>query len=311
MMVFALPNFEVDKRADKAAELVYCTTLQPVTIDYLATVAHHFGGGHYLFELYEPGKGIVKRWHEGIKKAIVEPPPSAVAVPVAEVQKSGTPKSEIKRLREVAEDLREIKEIMGWDAPPPVAVAAPVAAPSAVSSLDELLLKAAMDKPELSDKILNRLLGPSDDGGGGFVAEIFKHPTEARALLNDFLREVRSIFAPAGAHTNGNGAPASQPGAAAPNEALNPLEKTLRIVINDLKKNRRPGRAADAIDDLLSQDPSLKDSLNGIFDSEPAALITQLSEYAKENLHEYGHAPVFITNLKAELRPAQPVEDEE
>lgn len=302
MMVFHLPNYEVDRRTDKAAELTYCTTLQPVTIDYLATVAHHFGGGHYLCELYAPGRGIVKRWHEAIKKAIVEPPAAAVA-PVPEVLKPQNSKSEITRLREVAEDLREIKEIMGWDTPPP-SPAAPAATATAIAPLDELLLRAAVDKPELRDQILDRVLGQAEGGGGGIIAEALKHPNEARALIKDLLGAVRSVFVP----MNGNGGAGGQPAA---EEPADDLDRTLNVVVDDLKKNKRVGRAADEIDALLSKRPDLVDTFNKLLALEPAALLGELARHSGENLHEYGHALSFIINLRDALQPPDVVEGEE
>lgn len=319
LLVHHLPNFDIDHRTDKAAELSFCTTLQPVTLDYLATVAKHWGAGNYLFELYEPGKGITKRWHKKIKGAIAEPPPqSAAVVPqIVEVQPPGSLKSELKRLRSVAEDLQELRTMMGWDvqhsAPPAASSPAPAAAE--VDPLDKLLLKAAMEKPELSDKILNRVLGESDAGGGigGIVAEAFKHPTETRAIISDVFREIRALIHPESVPPpGGNGAsePAAGSGGGSPKSPEDELEITLNIVVADLKKNKRVGRAADAIDELLLKHPKFGEMFDKLLNLTPAGFVAELSAHSGESLAEYGHAIGFVENLCDALRPPVDVSEE-
>jgi hypothetical protein len=309
LIVHLLVNYDIDRRTDKAAELAYCTTLQPVTIDYLAMVAKHFGAGVYLFELYEPGRGITKRWHKKIKGAVVEPPP-ALTPQVVEPSIKGTVRTELKRLRDVAEELSDLRHLMGWDVQQTGAPAAP-AAPAApeVDPLDRLLLKAALDKPELSDRILERVLPASDTGGGGLgglIAEAMKHPKEARELIQELAGAVRSAFAPLHGNGSGQGAPdaSASPASSAPTTSAEDLERTLNVVVEDLKKNKRVGRAADAIDELMSKRPDLIEMFDKLLALEPAAMLAEFSQHANENLHEYGHALSFVINLRDALRPA-------
>jgi hypothetical protein len=305
LIVYLLPNYKIDRRSDKAAELSYCTTIRPVTTDYLATVATHYGGGDYLFELYETGRGIVKRWHKSITKAVVEPAPAlAPAVSAAVEQKSTSLKSELKRFRELAEDWHEIQALLNPNSSQ-TAAATPAAAPAPSLSTDERLLLLAEKRPELADKVIEKLLGPSESGS--LIAEALKNPHETRSLIKDILGEVRFLFHPPQPNGSGNG---NAGGQAAPAEPVDDLERALLVVVEDLKKNKRVGRAADVIDELLSKRPDLVVMFDRLINLEPAGLLAELSKYSGENLHEYGHAISFVENLRDALRPADVIEEE-
>lgn len=299
LIVYLLPNYKIDRRADKAAELSYCTTIRPVTTDYLATVATHYGGGDYLFELYETGRGIIKRWHKSIAKPVVEPapaPPAAVA-PAAAAAPAGL-KVELKRFREMAEEWHDISSLLNVN--PQTAAAPAAAAPAPALSTDERLLLLAEKRPELAERVVERLLGPTESAG--IIAEALKHPAETRSLIKDILGELRYLFHPPPGNGNGNGQ-------AAPQEPTDDMERTLKIVVDDLKKNKRVGRAADVIDELLSKRPDLAGLFARLLDLEPLALLGELSKHSGENLHEYGHAISFVVNLRDALQPAEELEE--
>jgi hypothetical protein len=84
--------------------------------------------------------------------------------------------------------------------------------------------------------------------------------------------------------------------------SADPVRSTLAVVINELKRNRRVGRAADAIDDLFQKLPDTRTQLSPLLIAPSNDLLAQLSQFAGEDLSTYTHAAVWLENLQDELR---------
>jgi hypothetical protein len=82
------------------------------------------------------------------------------------------------------------------------------------------------------------------------------------------------------------------------------LTETMATVVYDLKRGKRPGHAADLIEELLQRRPELQATFDQLLEQEDAATLRQLSAAAGEDLSGYTGALNFITDLKDELSPA-------
>jgi hypothetical protein len=93
----------------------------------------------------------------------------------------------------------------------------------------------------------------------------------------------------------------AQPGPQQEQPQLDPQTETLRIIVTDLKFNKRAGRAADAVEELLAKQPDLKPQFEELLSQDDAVLLQQLSALAGEDLSQYGGALNYIAALKDEL----------
>jgi hypothetical protein len=82
---------------------------------------------------------------------------------------------------------------------------------------------------------------------------------------------------------------------------VDPVQLTLSIIVDDLRKNKRVGRAADAVDDLFTKQPELREQLAPFFVAPAVEIVTQLSALAGEDLSAYSHAVGWIEDLQFEL----------
>lgn len=77
----------------------------------------------------------------------------------------------------------------------------------------------------------------------------------------------------------------------------------LNVAVSDLKRNKRVGRTADAIDELVTAHPSLGGEVAGLLTMPPSQVLAQLSQVAGEDLAAYSHAHEWIETLAAEVLP--------
>jgi hypothetical protein len=113
-----------------------------------------------------------------------------------------------------------------------------------------------------------------------------------------------------GAGANGTAAVGAQ---VTPNAGHTPeqlMSDTLRIIVEDLKRNKRVGRAADAIDDLFAKFPDVKAQLEPFFNAPVADLLLQLSQACGEDLSTYSHAVSWIEELQQEIGGVEEGEEE-
>jgi hypothetical protein len=92
---------------------------------------------------------------------------------------------------------------------------------------------------------------------------------------------------------------------------VDPVQQTLSIIVNDLKRNRRVGRAADSVEDLYLKRPDSEAQIAPLLALPAAGLIAQLSQFAGNDLTTYSHAVAWIEDLQAELSPDEDLEADE
>jgi hypothetical protein len=177
--------------------------------------------------------------------------------------------------------------------------------------------KLAENDPELAAKVVERVFPSKDEGWGSIIAGAAKeHPQIAQQVIVGGLATVSSligsIFKRAPATDTGQAAAASTTTQTAPDATVapdaspqgeHPAQTALRIVVEDLRRNRRPGRAADAIEDAIRAAPELGTTLRGMLARPENEIVRELSNFAQEDLSLYAHAEGFITDLKEELTP--------
>lgn len=146
----------------------------------------------------------------------------------------------------------------------------------------------------------------SDREGSGGLASVIR---ELAPHVKSLLPMLPSLLPQAAqAQSTAQAAPNSQPQAAA---QVDPVAQTLALLINDLRRNKRVGRAADAIEELLAKSPQLAEQFRPLLEAPAPALLQQLSMAAGEDLTEYGHAVSFIEELQAELSPDEMIDEGE
>ncbi len=248
-----------------------------------------FGGGVYKLQIRQNGLPL-KTWTMTIADVPERKPAQPEVMPPEPPAKAVTIESELDELERTANRLHRLKSLMGWEAPPAANALPPAPAENSDPTLAAFLTLTEKN-PTLAERFVDRFL-PSEDKKS-FVSDLLAHPQEALQLFQAAAMTVQSMFMrPNGAQPNGQ-APAP----------LDPLQQTLAVVVNDLKHNRRVGRAVVTIEELLSSRPDLAPMFSQLLAAEPAALLAELSRFAGENLAEYEHAAEFISDLQDELRP--------
>ncbi len=142
------------------------------------------------------------------------------------------------------------------------------------------------------------------NGIASIVREVGTHGKPLLSLLPALMGQVQ------GAGANGTAAVGAQ---VTPNAGHTPeqlMSDTLRIIVEDLKRNKRVGRAADAIDDLFAKFPDVKAQLEPFFNAPVADLLLQLSQACGEDLSTYSHAVSWIEELQQEIGGVEEGEEE-
>jgi hypothetical protein len=138
------------------------------------------------------------------------------------------------------------------------------------------------------------------EGSGGLLGGLASLVREVGTHGKSLLPLLPALMGQPNAVANGDGAHAA--GQAQTNAAqVDPVNLTLTIIVDDLKKNKRTGHAADAIDDLFMKMPDLRPQLEPFFAAPANELLSQLSATAGENLLEYSHSITWIESLQAEF----------
>lgn len=142
----------------------------------------------------------------------------------------------------------------------------------------------------------------SERSGGtlnGIASVVREVGTAGKTLAPMIMPTITSLFQGKGANDNTqahvNGAQQTSP------LPVDPVEQTLAIIVDDLKKNRRVGRAADAIEDLFVRMPEIKEQVAASFTLPATDILAQLSQIAGEDLLAYSHAAAWIEYLKQEI----------
>jgi hypothetical protein len=176
-----------------------------------------------------------------------------------------------------------------------------------------LLASVAKDDPELRARIVDNYLGDGEKSGGvGALARAaFEHPIEAEQIIGAVMSGIQGVvglFKPA---TNGNGNGPAPAQTSAPVQQANPVNTVLAIVVEDLKRNRRVGRSADAIEELFTKIPAYRAQLTPILKQSDEVILQMLSRAAGEDLSAYSHGAKFVSLLRDELFGEDEEADEE
>ncbi len=99
------------------------------------------------------------------------------------------------------------------------------------------------------------------------------------------------------------GTPAQPQTARPPQNEQEAFQLMLHVVVSDLIKNKRVGRAADLIDELCIRFPTFATATQELCNAAPADMLAMVSQYSgRSDLATYGHALGYIENLQDELR---------
>jgi hypothetical protein len=174
--------------------------------------------------------------------------------------------------------------------------------PPAVDDDEETsVAKILVKNPAIAERVMSKLVGASSDAAPeAWYASVAKELSRNPQLLNQGLGALQSMFKqPAATPTNGNGngKPASQP-----QQQVDPITVTLVVIAEDLKKNKRVGRAADAIDELFLKMPEVRSQVEPFLLAPPNTLLAQLSQLVSEDLSTYSHGVAWIEDLQFEMR---------
>ncbi len=127
----------------------------------------------------------------------------------------------------------------------------------------------------------------------------FANSIGLREVIVPFARQ--ALASQLAASTQGNPNAQGNQNAAMPAPAADPVQATLQILIHDLTRNKRTGRAADAIEDLIDKQPEIKQLFGSLLAAPVDELLTQLSQISGMDLTEYAHAREWLEDLKIAL----------
>lgn len=291
MVVEKLPNFEKDGRADTRAEREYCTTYTPPTLDYLERVKGQYGHGHYLFAIYERGRGCRRRWAKHISKPLREETPSPHSSIAASVTAAPVPDS-LETFSRQAGQLADVMKSLGFErptTPPPTATGTSQAivdpTDQFMTNLEKYMTLTERLSPvrEAQDGARRSILGDLAD----LIREAGTHGRSLAPLIATMIAP-HAIQAPP---SQSPPAPTTPPGAAAdagapvpppsppPSAApANPFEPALKIILEDLTANASHRRAIDAIDDLYASNPELEETLDALWELPASELVAAFAQ---------------------------------
>jgi hypothetical protein len=234
-------------------------------------------------------------------QAVPAPPVAAPSVNAPAQEKRDDP------LRDALESamIRRLNRVMDEAMNPQQPALAPAAPSSPVDSLNQAFT--------LVEKVteMGAKISPPQTSGDGFLngtANVINAIGNfAGALgLKELFKPLAGMFIQAkmqqGAQQPPSGMQQPQMNAPAQMPAPDPIQATLIVLIDDLKKNKRAGRSAQNVEDLMQQLPEeQKAMLAGLVTAPPEEILAQLSEFAQEDLSQYAHALDFVRDLQAEL----------
>lgn len=283
MVVEKLPNFEKDGRADTRAEREYCTTFTPPTLDYLERVKGQYGHGHYLFAIYERGRGCRRRWAKHISKPLRDETPAVAAASSQPLAPGTHAPDSLETFTRQAGQLAVVMQALGYERPTPAQTAATATPPAPVDPTDQF-----MTNLEKYMTLTERLSPVREANGGasrsiiGDIAELIREAgTHGKALAPLLATMIAppAIQAPPPPPPqptplrDATAATTPVPPPPAPPTPVNPFEPTLKIILEDLTANAPHRRAIDAIDDLYASNPELEETLDALWDLPASELV--------------------------------------
>ncbi len=126
-------------------------------------------------------------------------------------------------------------------------------------------------------------------------------PARLQAMLNG--TGAADAMPTAEAQPQGAATPAQPQAARLPQNETEAFQLMLHVVVSDLIKNKRAGRAADLIDELCIRFPKFATTTQELCNAAPADMLAMVSQLSgRTDLQSYGHALGFIEGLQDELR---------
>jgi hypothetical protein len=193
---------------------------------------------------------------------------------------------------EMRREMRSVLEVQTRNNPAPVEE-------DEETSVAKILVK----NPAIAERVMSKLIGASADAEPEpWYTDLVKTLSANPQLLAGGIGAVKGMFSqqqqPA---ANGNGNHAPQP---APQGApqVDPVTVTFAVIVDGLRKNRRVGASADAIEELFTKMPEMKEQIVPLLVAPAPALLNQLSQIAGEDLSAYSHGVAWVEDLQDELK---------
>jgi hypothetical protein len=130
-------------------------------------------------------------------------------------------------------------------------------------------------------------------GLASLVREVAPHAKSLLPMLPSLLPQTAQTPSPPQAVPNSQRQSPQQP---------DPVTATFAIVIDGLRKNKRVGASADAIEELITKMPEMKEQIEPALLAPTSVLLEQLSQFAGEDLSAYTHSIDWVEDLKDELK---------
>jgi hypothetical protein len=284
LLVERLINYDTDPRTDSRAAKEFCTTLTPVTLDYLDIVRRSFGGGAFRFTMFKRGRpGILKSWVEVIAKPVIVPAaePHSTALTT---QGNGTEdklrtaldRALARRLDEMVDDLLRPKQRDENSQ----------SGPAAVVDTDALVAKKIFENPAIIDGMARKFqerLGITEPEH--WSTPLIKAGVEQLPRIIDTLQ---MAFTPNGTS----------------NEAAQAVQRIARRIAVDITDGVPPRVAVHLAVQLINANQSLRPQVDQILSAPPEQLINLISQQTQVNLSQVPHSANWISEFQSALRAA-------
>lgn len=192
LRVERLVDYHLNGHTDSRAKKEFCTTLTPVTLDYLDRIQAMFGGGNFWFTMYRKGSpGIVKAWHKSIANR-AQPTAEETAPQTTAPAQSIAP--QVDRLRVAVEKAVATRIERILDDPP----APPAALPAAPVDEQAIVAQAIMARPEVIESVIRRVTDKLGNEGEPWYAPLVRAGIENLPLIISTIQTIATAGPPNG-----------------------------------------------------------------------------------------------------------------
>jgi hypothetical protein len=277
--------------------------------DFYPIVREQNGGGRYRFQI-RAGAGFGEAWEETISDA-----PGARATQQQQQQAAAeqqqqptqtapaapaTPVDQFEQMIEALEKQNRFRNaLLAGSQPAPVAPASVPAEPAPPTDPMLRLIDAAKDNPTLIEKILAHYLDNETGSAGrsSVIHDIASYLPLLGPVIESIAPTIKDIFNPAPTPQTR----ALQNSQRAPQRPLTEQEELNRIIhliVSEMKTSRRPGRAADEIEQFCLKAPSMVPYFKDFFEKPELLMLRQLEERTGEDLVQFSHSIGWLEELK-------------
>lgn len=311
-------DYHINGHTDSRARKEFCTTIEPLTRDFLDRVSAAFGGGDYWFTVYERGRpGIAKAFHRSIAKPTLPNPEPPAPVPAQSI----TPT--VDRLRSAVEKAvaNRIERIL--DDPP----APPNPLPAAPPDENTILAHTLLTNPRVIDSIMDRVAakigGTEEPWHAPLVRQAVENLPQVITLLQTALSQKTGAAPPNGGNAAMTQSPKpedqSPPVQYTPTPAQIAFLKLIRRVAADMDdstdaRDRETGEPIDVCDPTLAVDgtlrliekfPEYRAQINQVLIAPPSMLVAFIAQQCQDvSLVENPGSVVFAVEYQKLLREA-------